>query len=244
MRNIKLTLAYKGTGFHGWQRQKEDKSIQEYIENAVFEITGEKCDVYGCGRTDAGVHAIEYTCNFRSDMKIPCENIPYALNHLIPDDICIFKAEDAPDDFHSRYSVTKKEYVYKILNTEFPDVFLKDFSWHYRYKLDLNLMKKAASYIIGTHDFSAFCASGATVTDFTRTVYSLDIDKSGDVFTIDITGDGFLYNMVRIIAGTLAYVGGGRIAPEAVADIISSKDRRLAGPTAPPCGLYLKKAYY
>lgn len=244
MKNTALTLQYKGTNYHGWQRQENGITIQQCIEDAIEKLTGEKTCVFGCGRTDAGVHAEEYTCNFHSGIKIPDENLPYALNHLLPGDICVKKAKTMPDSFHSRYDAVKKRYVYKIYNSEFCDVFLRDLTWLYRYDLNIELMREACRYFIGEHDFSAFCASGATVKDFVRTIYSLDVKKEGSLFIIDVSGNGFLYNMVRIIAGTLAYVGNGRIAPSDIKSIIASKDRTLAGVTAPPEGLYLLKAYY
>lgn len=244
MRNIALILQYKGSAYHGWQKQKNAVSVQEVLERAIERVCSENTPVHGCGRTDTGVHALRYVCNFYSQTKIPDEKISFALNCVLPDDIRVIDAKTVDCDFHARYSVKKKRYIYKILNSVHGDVFLKDLAWHYRYKVDMALMNEACKCFIGEHDFSAFCASGAQTKDFVRTVYSLSVYKDGDLITVDICGNGFLYNMVRIIAGTLVYVGDGRIALEEVESIIESRDRRRSGITAPAHGLYMADVTY
>ena len=244
MRNIAVLLQYKGSAYHGWQRQENAVTVQEVMENAIKKSCGASSPLYGCGRTDAGVHALSYVCNFSSETKIPDEKISYALNCLLPDDIRVLSAKTVPDDFHSRYSIKKKSYKYKILNTAHGDVFQKDLAWHYRYALDFEKMKKACPYFLGEHDFSAFCAAGAQTGNFIRTVYSLSLTKNDSMIEIDICGNGFLYNMVRIIVGTLCYVGDGRIDVCDIKAIIDSCDRTRAGITAPAHGLYMSEAEY
>ncbi len=244
MRNIKLTLQYDGRAYHGWQKQKNAVTVQEMLENAINSVTGAVPQLTGCSRTDARVHAEMFCCNFKTETKIPADRLPLALNTKLPEDIvCIF-AEDAESDFNARFNAKKKKYTYFIQNSRFPNAFKADYAWHFPYELDVDAMKKAAEAFIGEHDFIGFAASGFTVSTTVRTIYSLDIEKSGDTVKITVTGNGFLYNMVRIMAGTLAFVGCGRINPCDMADIIASKDRKRAGITAPPQGLFLMEVYY
>ena len=217
MRNIKLKIQYDGTDYHGWQIQKNDITVQETVKKAVQKIVNEDVHLTGCGRTDTGVHAENYVCNFFTNSRIPSEKLPYALNTYLPN---------------------------KILNREFPDAVMNRYSWHYKYPLDIEKMRIAAKAFIGEHDFIGFASSGFSVKTTVREIYSLDVDKNGDIITIDVVGNGFLYNMVRIIAGTLVFVGGGKINPNDMTDIINSKDRERAGITAPPQGLCLKEVYY
>lgn len=242
--NVKLKLQYDGTEYHGWQIQPNGVTIQEMLINAVKKITGDDVNIIGCGRTDAGVHALNYVCNFHTNAKIPAERIPYALNTYLPDDIRVFNAEFADDNFHAKNSAVRKRYVYQILNSDINDVFMCKYSWHYKFPLDIENMKKAAKSFLGEHDFIGFASSGFTVKTTVRTIYSLDVTKSGNIVTIDVVGNGFLYNMVRIIAGTLAYVGSGKIDWHDMENIIKSKCRENAGITAPPQGLFLKEVYY
>ena len=242
LRNIKLTLQYDGSAYHGWQIQTNAVTIQEILENALKKITGEKIYVTGCGRTDAGVHALGYVCNFRSVTAIPSERIPYALNAYLPNDIVCIHAEDVSSAFHSKSSALKKRYTYYINNSPFPDIFLH--SWHVRFPLDMSAMQRAAYAFLGTHDFLGFASSGFSVKTTVRTIYSLDITKEKNIISLDITGDGFLYNMVRIIAGTLVYAGSGKICPDDIPGIIASRDRKKAGITAPADGLFLSEVYY
>lgn len=242
--NIKIELQYDGTAYHGWQVQKNAVTVQETVKNAIKKITGENVTVTGCGRTDTGVHAEHYICNFHTESSVPADKFPYALNTYLPDDIVCFNAEVVSDDFNANSSATGKRYVYKILNREFPDAVMGRYSWHYKYPLDVAKMRQASKAFIGEHDFIGFASSGFTVKTTVREIYSLDVTKDGDVITIDICGNGFLYNMVRIIAGTLVFAGGGKIDPSDMAEIIESKDRNRAGITAPPQGLCLKEVYY
>lgn len=244
MRNIKLTLKYDGTAYHGWQSQKNAVTVQEVLENAIFKLTGARPRVTGCSRTDTGVHAEMFVCNFGTETKIPCDKLPLALNTHLPDDVVCFWAEDADADFHSRYAAKKKRYTYYIHNSRFPDVFKINYAWHYSYPLDVDAMKKASQAFLGEHDFIGFAASGFTVKTTVRTIYDISVEKTGDLIKISVLGNGFLYNMVRIIAGTLAFVGCGKINAEDMEGIINSCDRKRAGITAPPQGLYLTEVFY
>ena len=240
--NIKLTIQYDGTDYHGWQIQKNGKTIQQTLADAIFAVTGEKVDVTGCGRTDAGVHGDNYICNFHTQSTLPPDRFVYILNNHLPDDIVCKKSEAVSDSFCAIRSAVKKTYVYTVYNAEFPDVFYGRYAWHYKFPLDVEIMKKEAQAFVGTHDFSAFAASGLSVKTTVRTIYAVDVEKKNDVITISVTGNGFLYNMVRIIAGTLVQAGGGMTSN--IADIIKSCDRTRAGITAPACGLCLKEVFY
>lgn len=242
--NIKLDLQYDGTAYHGWQIQKNAVTVQETVKEAIKKITGEDVTVTGCGRTDTGVHAKHYACNFHTHANIPTDRYPHALNANLPDDIVCFGAAEVSDDFHANKSAVGKRYVYKILNRTFPDAVMCRYAWHYKYPLDVEKMQRAAKAFVGEHDFIGFASSGFTVKTTVREIYSLDVTRENDIITIDIHGNGFLYNMVRIIAGTLVFAGSGKINPEDMADIIESKDRDRAGITAPPEGLCLWEVYY
>ncbi|MBR4720768.1 MAG: tRNA pseudouridine(38-40) synthase TruA [Clostridia bacterium] len=244
MRNIKLTLQFDGTAYHGWQMQKNALTVQETLSCAIEKITGSKPQLVGSSRTDAGVHAKKFICNFKTESNIPPDRIPTALNTYLPCDIVCLLAEDEKAEFDSRFSAKKKCYTYYIFNSKQPDAFLHNYSWHFPYDLDISKMKKAAKAFLGKHDFLGFAASGFTVKTTVREIYSLEIDKEGDLIKITAEGDGFLYNMVRIMAGTLAFVGCGKINADEMAEIIASKDRKRAGVTAPPQGLFLTEVYY
>ncbi len=245
MKNIKLTIQYDGTAYHGWQTQENAVTVQETLEKAIKKLLElDTLRLTGCGRTDTGVHARRYICNFYADTAIPLDKLPLALNTYLPNDIICLAAEEVSEDFDSRYMAKKKTYSYYINNSTFPDAFLRNYSWHFKYRLDIEKMREAAKAFLGEHDFYGFAASGFTVKTTVRTIYSLDIEKNGDIIAIHITGNGFLYNMVRIIAGTLAFVGTGKIAAEDMADIIDSCDRTRAGITAPPSGLFLTEVFY
>lgn len=244
MRNIKLTIQYDGTAYHGWQIQSNALTIQEVIEKSILRVTGERPKVTGCGRTDAGVHALNYVCNFFSDTKIPINKIAAALNSGLPPDIVCKSAQEVPMNFHAADSAVKKRYTYRILNSEFNDAFMNKYVWHLRGTLDFDNMVKASKAFLGEHDFLGFASSGFSVKTTVRTIYSLELNKSGELITMDITGNGFLYNMVRIIAGTLVFVGCGKIKAEDMEKIILSRDRRKAGITAPASGLFLSEVYY
>lgn len=242
--NIRLDLQYDGTNYHGWQIQTNGITIQSALMRAIATVTNERANIIGCGRTDAKVHAINYVCNFESETTVPPDRLPHALNSHLPEDIIIKKASLVPDDFRANQSAKKKTYIYRILNTEFNDAFLRNYSWHFKHSLDLEKMQSGAAAFLGEHDFVGFASAGFSVKTTVRTIYSLDVCKSGDVFEIEICGNGFLYNMVRIIAGTLAYMGNGKIDYRDAAAIIASRDRTRAGITAPPQGLFLKEVFY
>lgn len=242
--NIRLNLQFDGTNYHGWQIQPKKATVQGTLKNAILKATGDDVTPNGCGRTDAGVHALGYVADFKTNSTIPCDRIPYAINTYLPDDIVCTGAELADDDFSSSYSAKAKTYRYTIDNSVFPDVFAQRFAWHYKYGIDIEKMKIGAEQFLGTHDFIGFARSGFTVKTTVRTIYAIKIDKNGNIITIDVTGNGFLYNMVRIIAGTLVFVGAGKIAPDAITDIINSKQRSMAGITAPAKGLCLKEVFY
>lgn len=242
--NIKLYLQFDGTEYCGWQIQPGLPTIQGTLKEAVSKITKEDITPVGCGRTDSGVHGMNYTAGFRTNAKIPAERIPYALNSVLPNDIICIGAEEVSEDFHANSSATAKCYRYIIDNNEFPNVFLSRYAWHHRYSLDINAMKRAAEAFKGEHDFIGFASSGFTVKTTVRTIYGIDIKSENNIITIDVTGNGFLYNMVRIIAGTLVYVGEGRINPDSMPDIINSRCRNRAGITAPAKGLCLKEVFY
>ncbi len=244
MQNIKLILQFDGSAYHGWQKQKNAVTIQEIIERALFDITGEEVTVTGCGRTDSGVHAKGYVCNFKTGASIPPERFAYALDARLPEDIVCIASGAVDMNFDAKRSAKAKKYTYLILNSEFPDVFLRNRSWHYKYPLDIIKMQNAAKYFVGEHDFVGFASSGYTVKTTVRTIYSLEVSQKGDLIQIDVCGNGFLYNMVRIITGTLLFCGAGRIEADSIPEIIISRDRSRAGITAPPGGLYLSEVFY
>lgn len=242
--NILLYLQFDGTNYHGWQIQPQDSTVQGLLKDAIFRITGETVMPQGCGRTDSGVHAMGYVCNFKTNSGIPPQQFPFALNTYLPDDIVCTGAKAVDENFCAGRSAIGKTYRYTIDNNRFPNVFLQRFAWHYKYPLDIKKMLEAAPYFCGTHDFKSFAASGYSVKTTVRTITNLEITNRDNIITMDITGNGFLYNMVRIISGTLVYVGSGKIASTTIPDIILSKDRSRAGITAPANGLCLKEVFY
>lgn len=248
MRNIAVKIMYDGGNYHGWQIQKNGITVQERMEDVVSRITGAKTAVCGCSRTDSGVHALEYVFNFKSDTRIPAERLPYAINtHLGQDDIAAISAVDVNEDFNARFSSSGKRYVYKIWNSTLQNPFTAKYSWHFPYKLDVEAMKTAATNFCGTHDFSAFMAAGGSQKTTVRTVRDCTVGISNEwpqQIEIEVEADAFLYNMVRIITGTLTDVGTGRISSDDIKKVIESCDRREAGMTAPPQGLFLKKVFY
>ncbi|MDI3312315.1 MAG: tRNA pseudouridine(38-40) synthase TruA [Thermoanaerobacterium sp.] len=244
MRNIVLVIEYDGTNYHGWQIQKNALTIQEVITKAIKKITLEDVNLIGSSRTDAGVHALNQVANFTSNCNIPASKIPNALNSLLPKDIVIKDAYDADMDFHSRYSAKGKRYKYIIYNRKFNSPIYRNYSWHISNELDLDRMTESLMYLKGTHDFSAFKASGSSVKDSVRTVRDILLKKNDFNVEFEIEADGFLYNMVRIIVGTIVDVGLGKINPIDVKEILDSKNRCMAGKTAPPQGLFLTKIYY
>lgn len=244
MRNIKLTIEYDGKDFNGWQKQPTKLNIQGEIERAIEQITGEKVDLIASGRTDAGVHSLGQIANFKTESKLPIEKFPVALNSKLKKSIRIQNAEEVEENFHSRYSCKQKTYRYIINNSKEGSAIYRNLEYHMPIKLDIKSMEKAIKYFEGEHDFKGFKASGTSSKNSVRKIYKAEIKKDGDRILIELTGSGFLYNMVRIIAGTIVEVGLGKIKPEDISDIIESKDRTKAGKTLPPYALYLVKVEY
>lgn len=244
MRNIRMTIAYDGTNFHGWQRQQNAITVQEVLEETLSTVLKAPTAVVGAGRTDAGVHAKTYTCNFKTDCAIPAEKVPFALNALLPEGITVLDATEADADFHARFSAIGKHYRYRILNSRHPDPFEGRYAFFYPQELDIQKMQTAAKDLLGTHDFSAFCSAGATTKTSVRTIYQAEVVKSGDLITIDLYGNGFLYNMVRIITGTLIYIGNGKLPADCIPQLIAEQKRKESGITVPPQGLFFMEAYY
>lgn len=244
MKRILLTISYDGTNYSGWQKQKNAVTVQGEFDKACSTLFKTDVESIGASRTDAGVHALGQRAVIDVDTSIPAEKIPLALNPLLPDDIVVTHAEEVDADFNPRFKALKKTYEYSIYNAPFRNPIYRNYSEYVRCELDLDSMRTACEAFVGEHDFRAFCASGNSSKTTVRTIYSLDIEKDGDFIKIRVTGNGFLYNMVRIIAGTLIYVGEGRIASDDLPEIIASGDRRKAGKTAGPSGLVLVKIMY
>ncbi|MBE7027708.1 MAG: tRNA pseudouridine(38-40) synthase TruA [Ruminococcaceae bacterium] len=243
--NYKLELMYDGSAFSGWQRQKNARTVCGELESAIEIITKQDVELCGVSRTDAGVHANEYVANFFMNIEFPPEKLVVGINAICPDGISVKKAEITTNEFNSRFDVKSKTYVYTIDNTQYGNPFMRKYAWHFKYPLDLEAMQKACRFYLGTHDFSAFMSQGSTAKNFERTIYDASVTKDLEgIIRFSVTGDGFLYNMVRIMAGTLVWVGKGAISPSQIPDIIASKDRKRAGVTAPPHGLMLYKLNY
>ena len=239
MKRIKLVVANDGTNYQGWQIQRNGETIESMLNRALQSLTGEPIRVMGASRTDSGVHALGNVAVFDTEARMPGDKFSYALNQRLPEDIRIQASCEVPGDFHPRYQETVKTYEYRILNREFPLPSCRLNTYFTYYTLDVDRMCQAAAFLTGEHDFKSFCAAGAQVKTTIRTIYDLQIRKDEDLLTIRITGNGFLYNMVRIIAGTLMKVGTGEWEPEYIEEILKAKDRRKAGPTAPAKGLTL-----
>ena len=243
--NIALSLSYVGTAYHGWQIQRNGASVQETITHAVNKLL--HCDTYlsGVGRTDAGVHARRYLANFKADCSIPLNRLPFALGAQLPEDIAVHGAVQVPDDFDARFQCTKKEYAYYIYPSKMRDPFLTDRAYRYSYPLNPQRMQEGAQYFVGRHDFNAVRSVGTPVKSTVRTIFWCEVEQNPDgLICIRVCGDGFLYNMVRAISGTLLYVGSGKLAPADVAEILRSCDRENAGPTLPACGLFMNRLWY
>ena len=244
MRNIALRLSYDGSAYHGWQVQKNEISVAETLETALSKICGHPVKTVGCGRTDAGVHALRYCANFRTDCRIPIDRFPLAVNSRLPGDISVSDAVEAPEDFNAIGSCLKKEYIYRILNSAVPDPFLQKRACFYPQRLDLSLMQQAARAFEGTHDFRAVRSLGTETKTTVRTVYWCRAEKEGNLITVSICADGFLYNMCRAMVGTMVYASYGKLLPEEIPQLLQIGDRRLTGPTMPPQGLYLNRVWY
>lgn len=244
MSNIKLTIEYDGTSYGGWQKQKNNRTIQQCIEEAIKLLTGEDVELIGSSRTDAGVHAKGMIANFITNSQIPADKFREAINTKLPDDIGIIKSEEVDRNFHSRYDSKGKTYCYTLVNRYEKVCIGRNYVYQVRDELNYNLMKEAAKYFLGKHDFKAFKTNGSSVKTSVRTINGLELELKGDVIKIFVSADGFLYNMVRIIVGTLIEVGKGKIKPEDIESIIKNGDRSKAGPCVPPNGLVLEKVFY
>ncbi|MDD4601067.1 tRNA pseudouridine synthase A [bioreactor metagenome] len=243
-RNLKLTLAYDGTNYHGFQRQKNSIAIQQILEDKLAKLFGHQIKIAGAGRTDTGVHAYGQVISFFTTGSIPTEKIPLAIQTLLPTDIVVVSAEDVSLHFHARKSAVSKTYIYRIYQDKVPNPFWRNYSWHIRRPLDVQAMNNAAQILVGTHDFSAFKAVGGVTANPVRTIFEASSCINGSMLEFKFWGTGFLYHMVRNLVGTLVNVGLGKIDKAAFAAILNSHDRQKAGATAPPQGLYLQKVYY
>lgn len=244
MINIRLVLEFDGTNYSGWQRQTNGISVEQKVREAIREITSEEPNLIGCSRTDAGVHARKYVCNFKTQSNIPAEKFKFALNTVLNEDIVVVFSEEAYPEFHARFDAKGKKYTYTICNRDVPPAIGRNYAYHYRKQLDIEKMSEAAACLIGRHDFSSFKSSNSPTRTNIRTIYHADIARKGDNVIFSVIGDGFLYNMVRIIAGTLIEIGSGEKKAEDMASILKAKDRKMAGKTAPACGLCLEEVFY
>ncbi len=241
---IALKIEYDGKNYCGWQCQQNGDTVQRQLELALQKLTGEGARVHGSGRTDAGVHALGQVAHFDTACGIPAEKFAYALNALLPRDISVQQSWQAAEDFHARFSAKGKHYRYIIYSAQQRPALWRGRCMHVPYTLDAEKMREAAKYFIGEHDFAALCAAGSSVKDTVRTIYSLEIAQDGGFITLDVKGNGFLYNMVRIMAGTLIEIGAGKLPEGAVAAILEGRQRAAAGATAKPYGLYLVEVFY
>ena len=243
-RRIRLKVAYDGTNYCGWQLQPNGNTVQAELEKALESLLKEKVRIHGASRTDAGVHALGNVAVFDTSFRMEASRFAFALNTYLPPDIRIRCSDEVPCDWHPRFQEMVKTYAYNICNSTFPDPLKRLYSFFYHYPLNESAMQEAASFLVGTHDFTSFCTMQPNVHDRVRTIYSMDVIRDGDMITIRVTGNGFLYNMVRIIAVTLIRVGGGFIKPEEVRTILEAKDREAAAETARPEGLTLEEIRY
>ena len=243
-RNIALKLMYNGTAYHGWQVQKNAISVAETLEKALAATVGHPVKCTGAGRTDAGVHAEVYVANFRTTCRIPLDKLPLAVNTRLPDDIVVVKATQVHEGFNAIGSCRKKEYTYKIYNSRIRDPFYVNRVWFYPRLLDERVMAAAARQFVGTHDFAAVRSVGTETRTTVRTVHYFEIERRGDIIDCRVCADGFLYNMVRAMVGTCIYAAEGKLNPEDIPAILAARNRTLAGPTAPPDGLYMTNLWY
>ena len=244
MRRLLITIQYDGSAYHGWQVQQNAITVQEVFQNAVEKVFTKRLDVKGCSRTDSAVHANMYCLSIDTDMNISDENVVLALNTYLPKDIAVLSCKEVSPEFHPRYSCKSKEYIYKIYNGKIRNPFLEKYAFHYRFPIDEEYLNGEAQAFIGTYDFSGFCSVKSDVEDTVRTIKNISVYRENDMVYIKVEADGFLYNMVRIIVGTLLFINEGKIRQGELIDIIKSKDRKRAGKTAQPQGLYLNKINY
>lgn len=244
MKNFLVKMAYNGAAYHGYQRQNNALAVQQVVEEAIEQLTGQRVTINGCSRTDAGVHAREYYFSFSVDSGINCRGVIFGLNAKLPDDIAILDCREVGEDFHARFMCRGKEYEYIVHNSEIKNPFYADTACRSWYPIDEKLLDAAAKDFIGEHDFKAFCSADCDKEITVRTIFDFSVRREGELVIFRVSGNGFLYNMVRIMVGTLLYINEGKIAPDAIPEIIASKDRTKAGKTVPPQGLYLNKVFY
>lgn len=245
LRNLLVTISYDGKNYHGWQIQKNGVTVQEVFQNALNNIVGEFFDLKGCSRTDSGVHANMYCISLKINHPIEPLRLKAALNRWLPMDVACLDCKEVDDDFHARYNCKSKEYIYKIWNSETRNPFLNGYVLNYRYPIDVELLNKSSQDYVGKHDFTSFCTVDKRETgNFVRDVKSFSVKREGNLVTMTVEANGFLYNMVRIMVGTLLEIQQGKIMPDGIAEIINKRDRSYAGATAQPCGLYLNKVNY
>ena len=244
MRRLLITIRYDGTDYHGWQVQPNGVTVQERMQDAVEKVFGSRLDVTGCSRTDSGVHANMFCFHMDTELDIPCEKVPLALNTALPDDIAVLYCKEVDGDFHARYCAKGKRYVYRLYDSHLRDPFINRYSVQYKGKLNVEAMNLAAQSFVGKHDFSAFCASGSEVEDRVRTVYEMRVDRIGNEVAVTVSADGFLYNMVRIMVGTLLEVSEGKLSAEDIKIALDTGKRELAGRTAAAKGLCLDRVFY
>ena len=244
MRNLKVIMSYRGTAYHGFQRQDNALTVQEVVERCVSKVLNHKAQINGCSRTDTGVHANNYCFSVLTESSIPVKGFVRGVNGELPDDISILSCEEVPEDFHARFSCKGKEYIYLIHNSESKNPFMTDMALHYRRPFNAELVRSAAQRFVGTHDFAGICSNYEEGQNTVRTIEKFDIEINGESIKMLVKGDGFLYNMIRIMVGTLLTVNEGRMKPEYIDEILKSRNRTLAGRTAQAHGLYLNRIYY
>lgn len=244
MRNLLITIAYKGTRYHGFQVQQNALSVCEVFQDACERVLHQRWDVKGCSRTDTGVHANMYCLSMKCETTIPCDKLRLALNRYLPGDIAVRLVRNVPDDFHARYSCTGKEYVYRLHNSRTKNPFTPELSYRYGIALDEAMLHREAQAFVGKHDFAAFQSAGGDIIDTVRTVRSFQVGREGEYVLFTVEGDGFLYNMVRIMVGTLVFIAAGRLERGSIPAILESRDRGRAGKTMPAQGLFLNRVFY
>ena len=244
MKNYRVKLAYRGTNYHGFQRQSNAMTVQQAVEDAMSALLGEPVTIYGCSRTDAGVHAREFYFSFRTENRIPPRGIVYGTNARLNDDIALLSCEEMPPDFHARYNCRGKEYEYLVHNAEIKDPFYSDTAYRLSSPLHAELLDEEAKQFIGEHDFKSFCSADCDKENTTRTIYSFDVKREGRIVSFRVAGNGFLYNMVRIMVGTLISIDEGKLERGAITRLLAGRDRTLSGRTVPPQGLYLDRVFY
>lgn len=242
--NILVTLAFHGGAYHGFQVQKNGRTVCEVFQDALEQLLGHRPDVKGCSRTDAGVHALDFKLNFHADTRIPMQKLPLALNRYLPADVRVLDARQVPEEFHARYSAHSKEYTYRLKNSAIDSPFDQGLYWRSPPPLDVDAMHTAAQQLVGKHDFAAFMSAGSSIVDTVRTIHRFSVTREGDMVLFKVVADGYLYNMVRILCGTLVEIGAGRMPAERIVRALESGKRSDAGPTLPPQGLFLSHVYY